>query len=110
MKCLEIYHGFCVIIAIALTAYCLNQYILDPDVSSITLRKFHESQNDIYPSITLCDKDPFNIGTLVVELAYKEENILPHYSRLIQGTNANHSLRLTRKLQEMDYENVSGRL
>ena len=110
MNFAEIYHGFCIIIAIGLTAYCLNQYILDPDVSSITLRKFHESPDDIYPSITLCDKDPFNIGTLVVELAYKQENILPHYSRLIQGEYANHSLRLTQKLQEMDYDNVSGRL
>ena len=112
MKFLEYFHGLCVLIAIVLTGYSLYQYILNLDVSSITLRKFHEFPDDVHPSITICDKDPFDFGRLLTER--KEDDpgllLLDKYFLLIRGMGYNYSHETTQQLQETDYDNVSARL
>ena len=56
---LQLFRGICSFIAIALTLWCFYEYELDKDISDISLRRFHETPDDIHPSITLCRKDPF---------------------------------------------------
>ena len=53
------YHIFCLIVAITLTSWCIYEYSMDRDVTEIRLRKFHETNNDIHPSITICSRSPF---------------------------------------------------
>ena len=56
----QTYYVLCAFVAIALTSWCIHEYHLDKDVSNIMLRKFHDTEDDIHPSITLCRKDPFD--------------------------------------------------
>ena len=60
----KVYYLLCVFVAIALTCWCMYEYHLDNDVTDIILHKFHDTPNDILPSITLCDTDPFNEHTM----------------------------------------------
>ena len=59
------------------------EYSLDPDVSNIALRKFHETSEDIHPSITLCVRYPFNIK-MSENQSYIET--LTSYESFIRGT------------------------
>ena len=59
-KCIaRIYHLFCLFAAITLTSWCIYEYSMDRDITEIRLRKFHETKDDIHPSITMCSLDPF---------------------------------------------------
>ena len=105
------YHGICVLIALVLSAYCLYRYILDLDVSSITLRKFHVSSDDIHPSISLCCKDPFSNEALMGQSQSLKQNTLMNYYNFLQGTKSyNYIYETTRELQNIDYDNVSASL
>ena len=55
----KLYHSLCLLAAIGLVSWCISEYRLDNDVTQIMLRRFHETVDDIHPSITLCDKNPF---------------------------------------------------
>ena len=55
----QIYHVFCLLVAIALTSWCIYEYSMDRDVTEIKLRNFHDTKEDILPSITLCVLNPF---------------------------------------------------
>ena len=55
MKLLE--HAFqllCIAWAIGMTAFCIHKYLDDASVVSINSRKFHDTQDDVYPSISIC--------------------------------------------------------
>ena len=53
------YHIFCLVVAITLTSWCIYEYSMDRDVTEIKLRKFHATNDDIHPSITICSLNPF---------------------------------------------------
>ena len=53
------YHISCLVVAISLTSWCIYEYSKDRDVTEIRLRKFHETKEDIHPSITICSLNPF---------------------------------------------------
>ena len=53
------YHIFCLVVAITLTSWCIYEYSMDRDVTEIRLRKFHETKEDVHPSITICSLNPF---------------------------------------------------
>ena len=55
----QLYHSICLFSAIALTIWCIHQYSLNHDVTEIAFKEFHGNSDDIYPSLTLCLKDPF---------------------------------------------------
>ena len=55
----HIFHVICLFLAIGLTCWCLHQYNLDDDITATQLRKYHETIDDIYPSISICVKRPF---------------------------------------------------
>ena len=64
---------------------------LDKDVSNIMLRKFHETEDDIHPSITLCRKDPFDyyLKSTIVDNDEREQNdILLLYANFISGVES----------------------
>ena len=47
------------LIAVGFVFWCWLEHRTDHDVTEIMLRRFHETNDDIFPSITICDKDPF---------------------------------------------------
>ena len=44
----------CIVGAVFMTVYLVYQYTLDKDVSSINFKHFHDTVQNVYPSITLC--------------------------------------------------------
>ena len=111
---IQTYQGLCILVAFSLTSWCVYEYHLDKDVSNITLRKFHDTIDDIYPSITLCHKDPFEYYLKSTEANNDKrgkDDILLRYSSFILGYD--YTLNNTYDLQELrniDYDNISVRL
>jgi hypothetical protein len=55
----NIFRGICVICTISLTCWCIFEYTLNDDLVQIFYKEFHETQEDIYPSVTFCLRNPF---------------------------------------------------
>ena len=53
------FHTICLFTAIIFVAWCINEYSLDNDYPVIKFATFHETSKDLYPSITICDHDPY---------------------------------------------------
>ena len=53
--------------AVGLIGKCIHSYYLDKDVSQVEYRNFHETEEYIYPSITLCLKEPLSPWKFWVE-------------------------------------------
>ena len=56
----KLFHVLCIFATVGLVSWCTYEYSLDHDFTEIKFRKFHEKPDDIYPSITICDKTPFH--------------------------------------------------
>ena len=57
------YHFFYLICSSAtlfFICYCLYQYSLNEDISQVTFKEFHQTEENIYPSLTLCFELEFN--------------------------------------------------
>ena len=51
--------NICWITAISFTSFCLYEFGLDKDLCTITFKKFHDSNEYIFPELSLCFKSPF---------------------------------------------------
>ena len=51
--------NICWITAISFTSFCLYEFGLDKDLCTITFKKFHDSDEYIFPVLSLCFKAPF---------------------------------------------------
>ena len=56
---LKLFHVFCILTTIAFVCWCINEYSLDHDYTETTFSTFHQTIDDIYPSITICNMNPF---------------------------------------------------
>lgn len=56
---LNFFHVLCVITTISFVAWCIKEYTLDHDYSETKFATFHQTLDDIYPSLTICDEIPF---------------------------------------------------
>ena len=54
----KVFHVFCVMTTVGFVGWCINEYSLDHDYTETTFATFHETLDDMYPSITLCDTQP----------------------------------------------------
>ena len=114
LLCIQTYQCVCILATIALTSWCIYEYHLDKDVSNIMLRKFHESDDDIHPSITLCDKDPFDYykkSTVVDQDERRRNEMELRYSSFILGYEYSKEYSSdVQELNDIDYDNISVRL
>ena len=55
----QIYHIICLLVTIALVTWASYEYSLNEDETQIHINQFHQTAEDIYPSITICIDDPF---------------------------------------------------
>ena len=74
----------CALLAISLVLWCYSEYQKDHDVTEIMLRTFHESSDDILPSITICHKNPF--GYHNVDDKINDEITFQRYRMFIAGS------------------------
>ena len=59
--------NICWITAISFTSFCLYEFGLDKDLCTIAFKKFHDSDEYIFPVLSMCFKDPF-VGNNVTAL------------------------------------------
>ena len=53
----KIFLTICIILTIACTIACIYQYALNEDSSTISFERYHETEDNIYPAITICFAD-----------------------------------------------------
>ena len=53
----KIFNFLCIVAAVVLTSYCIYIYWLDEDLVQIYFKEYHETPDDIYPSLTYCLHD-----------------------------------------------------
>ena len=109
----QTYYVLCVFVAISLTSWCIHEYHLDKDISNIVLRKFHDTEDDIHPSITLCRKDPFDyyLKSTIVDYDDREQNEILHlYSSFLSGIESENfpfTSSLLKDMNKIEYDNIS---
>ena len=67
-NCYQIFHAICFLATLTLIGNCVYQYFLDKDMSQVEYQKYHEGQDSIYPSISIC----FNRDSLFLEEKIKD--------------------------------------
>ena len=63
----QIYIVFWILVTIGMSIYCIYEYALDKDATKVGFRSFQTTEDDKYPSISICfDKpfDPFKISKI----------------------------------------------
>ena len=101
MNCSKInkfYNLVCVISTIALQIYCLSNYLKDEDVSAVLFTKYHSSQEAIYPSLSLCIRNPFIESKFD---RYENDINMTSYIKFLQGNFWDD------KMLKVEYDNVS---
>ena len=68
----RIFCSICCITAIYFTLFCLYTFGLDKDLCTVTFKKFYQTEEDVFPSLSLCFKNPFIENDL--GKAYDDEN------------------------------------
>ena len=56
-----LFHAICFLAAIILVGRCIYLYYKDGDVSQVEYHNFHDSKDHIYPSVSICIKNPIFI-------------------------------------------------
>ena len=59
MTWMRFFQIICNILAFSLTCWCFHKYWKDEDVSHVNYRRFHDGDDSLYPSVTLCFNNPF---------------------------------------------------
>ena len=51
------YQAVLILSTLGLTFYCIHKYNLDHSLSLVDFKRFHYSEKDLYPSLSLCFSD-----------------------------------------------------
>ena len=93
-RCL--FRTFCLLTTLSMSFYCAYKYHLDEDVSIITYKHFHDSEDGIYPSFSVCFYNPFKVEELE-----KHGTNVSLYARYLQG------LYWDPNMERINYEDVT---
>ena len=55
-----LFHAVCLFAAIWMTCVQIYEHLLDNDTSKVDFKTFHDSEEDLYPSISFCFDNPFD--------------------------------------------------
>ena len=81
----NLFWGICVLCTITLSSWCLFEYTLDEDLAQIAYKEFHQTQEDIYPSVTFCLRNPFLKNKL---LTYDPNLTSRFYQNVLSGATS----------------------
>ena len=93
-----VFRYICLICAISLTIVCIVQFALNKDVAEIKFREYHNTKDDLYPSITFCHLNPFILDKLQ---RYGKNLTISGYKRYLAG-----NYDIANQLFELDYQNL----
>ena len=96
-----LFHTLCIIGAIGMTLFCVFKYFKNESVVSVSYKVFHDTPDDVYPSISICLRAT-NVGPFVDTNDISREDI----SDMMRGlTKYNQSL-----LMNITYEDMTIKL
>ena len=90
-------HFMCILLTSMIISYCTFKYIQNDDLSLTDYKQFYDTQDDVFPELSLCFKNPFLNGKLE-ELYSINESL---YLRFLQGDYFDKSL------QKINYNDVT---
>ena len=93
-----IWTTLCIVATIGTTMWQISNYVKDDDMSVVQFKRFHDTEIDLYPSITLCFVMLFNAKEL--QKYGKDANALS-YVLFLKGSQWN------KDMLQIDYNNVS---
>lgn len=102
------FYYICLICTIVFTGQCIWQFSLDKDLAEIEFREFHQTPNDLYPSMTFCHTNPF-----IKDKLYNQGTNLTtdEYRKYLAGVQPRGWEMLTdfdkQLVREIDYDEVS---
>ena len=105
-----IFHLICLCIAFGLAGRCIQQYMLDDDVTQVEYTEFHDTPKSIYPSVTYCIKWPIHPtwgkwGVIWEQYGDKDKNaIRKAYVDYVDGKDFNETY------ANIDYDEVTTKL
>lgn len=94
----HIFNVLCILATIALVGWCLYAYNLNEDTSQVDFKRYHTSDMDLYPSLTLCLSDPFDNDKL---MGTGEGINSSSYSEFLYGRHWDE------RMNDINYDNVS---
>ena len=53
-------HAICIIVVIIYALSNIYSFLQNEDLCEISFKKFHNTEEDIYPSMTICQNTPFD--------------------------------------------------
>ena len=69
--------------AFSLMVWCVYNFSLNEDATTISFKEFYSKPNDVYPSASICISSPFEQKKLVE--SYGNDITLSNYSRFLEG-------------------------
>ena len=81
-----VFHAFCALSTVGFVAKCIYTYCRDEDVAQIQYQKFHETDQNIYPSTTICFKNPLHAHILIDRLNISKPGVIKEaYKKFLSG-------------------------
>ena len=82
----KLFNGLCIFAAFCLTSYCIYIYWLDEDLVQIYFKGYHETPDDIYPSLTYCIKNTIQTPKMEDRLKKFDQNLtILSYQKFLIG-------------------------
>ena len=97
-----LYHTVCIFSVLGLTGWCVHRYMKNEDATELSFKKLHNSEEDIYPSITLCFNRPFLENQLH---KYDPGLTINTYKEFLSGKAKNKKWNVT--YRDVKYDNVT---
>ena len=80
---MRVFKYTCLVCAILLTFRCIRLFVINKDVAEIHFFEYHEEEENIYPSITFCHRNPF----IEKNLKHYVKNIeIDSYKAFLEGS------------------------
>ena len=74
-----VYQVLLILATLGLTIYCIHKYSLDQNLSVVDFKKFHNSEEDLYPSLSLCFTDSISKEKLAESYGGRKKSIYTSY-------------------------------
>ena len=83
----QVLRVLCIAGTIVTAVYCIYTYILNQDVSVVTFRELRETDEDIYPTISLCfgDAAPQDQIQGIINNNLSKESSIDLYQKYLDG-------------------------
>ena len=92
-----LFRAICIASTGALSAFWLYKYTLNEDLSVFEYKQFYKTEDDVFPVLSLCFRNPFLTEKLRQNHGINELT----YLSFLQGKN------LTTKMLEIDYDKIT---